>query len=581
MLGNIALFELRYQLRRPIALISFLIFGLITFSITASGGNIPVNSPWRIVVTFSFFSIFAMFMSLATLSDVALRDRNSRMDEIIRAQPVRIAPYLGAKFAGAYAVAFMMFLGIALGYAIGGLMPWLSPGSVGPFRFGAYAIGVLLVLAPNLYATGALFFTVAKLTRSLMAAYLSALLLLILFVVMALLLRDPAQRTMAALLDPFGIFAFILDTMRWTFDQRNGELIPLNGLFVWNRLLWIGIGTGLLALSFTVFDARERKPRVRGVDAPGTAQPSAMLTRPVVAAGGVGTWEQLVVRTRHETRAILRSWSFIILMGLGVILSMIVLAAFGATGRLPNPPPSDVVAYAVTSAMWLVLVLLPIAYGGELIWRDRRAKIAEIIDATPAPTAVFIASKIAGLGLVIVGFLVAALVTGVGYQLAKGATGIEMRFYFVKLVVEAGLPALMYGILAIFIQTLVNRKFVGLLFMLTVLLMIAILPELGYDNKLFLPFYIPAAPVTGSNVLGTYLVWDYLSHALWFVGYWICVSVLIALVSYMIWVRGSNSFGSRVGRSYLAVNRVFLITAAIALAGAIGTGLYIHLNELI
>ena len=54
------------------------------------------------IITFGLFTIYGMFLSLATLADVALRDRASRMDEIMRTQPIWTPSYLGAKFAGPY-----------------------------------------------------------------------------------------------------------------------------------------------------------------------------------------------------------------------------------------------------------------------------------------------------------------------------------------------------------------------------------------------------------------------------------------------------------------------------------------------
>src|SRR5258705_6639184 len=97
MLGRIALFELRYQLRRPIALISFLVFAALACGLQAAtvirAGTIIANAPKVIAISFGLFSILAMFLSLATLADVALRDAETRMDAIMRTQPVRSGPY--------------------------------------------------------------------------------------------------------------------------------------------------------------------------------------------------------------------------------------------------------------------------------------------------------------------------------------------------------------------------------------------------------------------------------------------------------------------------------------------------------
>src|SRR5205807_2054844 len=162
------------------------------------------------------FSVLGMFLSLATLADVALRDAETRMDEIMRTQPVRTAPYFAARFAGAYAIACLAFLGAALGLALGSYMPWVPAGSVGPFRPEAYALAVAAIALPNLFATGALFFTVASLTRSLLATYLSALVLFILYIGIQILFANPAYRTLAALSDPFGNLALVTDIAYWS-----------------------------------------------------------------------------------------------------------------------------------------------------------------------------------------------------------------------------------------------------------------------------------------------------------------------------------------------------------------------------
>ena len=200
MLGRIALFELRYQLRRPIALISFLVFAALAFgleSIATFGGGIA-NAPRVIAVFLGLFSILAMFLSIAVLADVALRDIETRMDAIMRTQPVHSATYFGGRFAGAYAVACLAFLGTAIGIGVAVHMPWVPADSVGPFRLTPYALAMLMFALPNLFITGALFFTVASLTRSLLATYLSALVFFIVYASSQVLLSSPESRAIAA-----------------------------------------------------------------------------------------------------------------------------------------------------------------------------------------------------------------------------------------------------------------------------------------------------------------------------------------------------------------------------------------------
>ncbi len=572
MLARIAQFELRYQLRRPIAWISFAILALLAFGfVTLSGLEqatpVPLNAPGRIAFTVALFAIFAMFLSIATIADVALRDANSRMDAILRAQPVRTSVHYGPRFAGAYAVAALAFLGVVLGYVAGAAMPWVSVGAAGPFRPEAHAVAFTVMALPTIFATGALFFTIATLTRRLMATYLGAFVLLALIVGAPFLMRNPDYHTIAALLDPFGIFAFFLDTARWSIAERATRPIPLDGLLMWNRLLWIGIGVLLLVLSFTLFSARERRPRAPRVDAPLASTARLMLDRPAIAAGGVSVWDQLALRTRHETRSILRSWTFLVLLILGTLLATAVLFILSVSG-LPNPSSTLVVVNGIAAAFTLVTVLLPIAYGGELIWRDRSAKIAQIIDATVTPNVVFLASKIIAVALVILALLAVAMTTGVTFQLIKGAESIDVGYYLIKLLMFVGLPALMYGVLAIFVQTVVNRKFVGLLIMLALLGVVAFAPEIGIQHRLLWLFTIPDPGM--SPGYAAYI------PSLWYAAYWSSIAVLIAMASYLLWVRGSASLWTRIKHAYRPLTPAAALVAVLSIAGTAATGGYIY-----
>src|SRR5262249_9186096 len=121
MLPNIAWFELRYQLRRPITLIAFLVFTLLGFvfaSITAANASVfYANAPFRIAVAIGSISVVAMFLSITTLADVALRDGETRMDSITRLAPLPVAAYLSARFLGAFVIVCFTFLGAVVGYA--------------------------------------------------------------------------------------------------------------------------------------------------------------------------------------------------------------------------------------------------------------------------------------------------------------------------------------------------------------------------------------------------------------------------------------------------------------------------------
>ena len=77
------------------------------------------------------------------------------------------------------------------------------------------------------------------------------------------------NRPLAALLDPFGPYAFERLTEYWTPAEKNGRLLPLQGVLLANRLIWLAVGAGALVLTFLRFRMAEPLERERGQAAAG------------------------------------------------------------------------------------------------------------------------------------------------------------------------------------------------------------------------------------------------------------------------------------------------------------------------
>src|SRR5262249_16789692 len=189
------------------------------------------------------------------------------------------------------------------------------------------------------------------------------------------------------------------------------------------------------------------------------AESPVMRKRPVLLPGGAGGFDQLKVRVRHEIGTILCSWTFYALFGVGIAACIGTLLAEEGRAVAPWLPDTYRILHPVAASFGFVALLVPIAYGGELIWRDRKSKIAAVIDATPTSNWVFVTSKIIAIAFALVTLLIVLTVVGIGYQLIRGITDIEIGFYLVKLGLVVGLPALMLGVLAILFQTLTNHRF--------------------------------------------------------------------------------------------------------------------------
>ncbi len=65
--------------------------------------------------------------------------------------------------------------------------------------------------------------------------------------------------------------------------------------------------------------------------------------------------------------------------------------------------------------------MIAVFYGGELVWRERDRKLNEIIDSTPVQSWIMTVPKIVAIFVVLLVVNVAAMATGLFYQLVNGA----------------------------------------------------------------------------------------------------------------------------------------------------------------
>ena len=579
--GQIVAFELRYHLRQPSTYVYFVIFGLLGWLVAIGGikistARVTLNAPVTVALSMYALSIFGLFVPLAILAHAALRDQRTKMDEMIRAAPVAIGTYLLGRFAGAFIITVVVFCGAFVGLAVGTRMWWIDPAVVGSFRYDAYFSGLAIIVLPNLFFAGALFFTAASVTRSMLATYVVLIALLVAHFA-TLTIGDPAMRWLAGLIDPLGRFAFDDVTRYWTPSERGTRLIPFTGTLALNRLVCVGISASLLALAIALY--RRRLPAGRPARAVEAAARRAVAVRtrrvPVVSSDGAGLWAQFTSCVRQETRAILRSWTFLALLVLGTAGYIFVLANLGRSYGTPLLPMTHIVVGTLTHASAAVLLVLAVLFSAEIVWREREAGIAEIVDATPVPSFVFLAAKLVAVALMVFAIIGVATAVGIAYQLSKGVTRIGLHFYFVDLFALLGLQIVMIVVLATFVQALVNQKYLGVM-VVVILLIVVPLAAAVLEARLPLLHFAtyPHVPLSDMNQFG-----HFLPAAFWFLAYWGCVSVLLGVAAHTLWIRGIPASP----RARLRGMRSAMTPAvtAVAVAAAIGTaaaGSYIYWN---
>lgn len=588
MLTQVARFELRYQIRSPIFWITSFIFLALTWTMVTSddlrigwGGYVARNSPFAIALMCMIMGIFAIFIVTTFVSNVILRDDESGFGPIVRATRLSKFDYLFGRFTGGFLATCLVFLSVPLGVLTASAMPWLDPGTVAPFRPGSYLYAYLVLCVPTLFILSASFFMLATVTRSMIATYVVALVVLMMYLLTTTYFARAEFRDMAALLDPFGLSGFRSVTEHWTASDRNAQLTPIVGRFLQNRILWIGIAFALLAVTWRGFsnqarsESKRAKRKGEGEGAEKSAPTTGPLPRPAQDSQSLG-WGPLVALTKFDVLSVLRSPAYIVLLGIGFMNTVVGLWYAGDDSVSVTLPVTRVMIKTLIESFTLIPLIIAAYYAGELVWRDRERRVNEIVDATPSADWAFVVPKIVAIAMVLFSMALISVVAALCVQAIRGYFSFELSHYLTWYVLPWLLNMVMYAVLAVFVQMLVPHKFGGLLVTLLVLVAQLSLTKLGFEHNLY--HFAGHSPVPLSDMNGQ---GEFVKHAAWFRLYWSAFAAILAVLAYALWRRGASSpLKGRLQRlpSRLKGPAGWMTASAAAVMVAVGGYIYYNTN---
>lgn len=550
MFGKIAGFELRYQLRSPVFWVVAVVFFLLTFgSVTidqisiGGGGSIHKNAPFAIAQTHLILAIFYMFVTTAFVANVIVRDDETGFGPILRATRIRKFDYLYGRFAGAFLAAAISYLAVPLAIFLGSLMPWIDPEKIGPHLLEAYFFSYFVLALPALLLTSAMFFALATITRSMMWTYVGVIAFVVLWVIAGIALDKPEFERGAALWEPLGTGAFSLATKYWTAAERNALTPALSGAMLFNRLFSLALSAVLLAAAYGLFRFQSAELSGRsGARRPGLPPPVQVIPtiRPLAKPrhDRAAAWTQFLARTRFDMAQVFKSPAYFVLLALGLA------NASGALWMAVDADTYGGVIHPVTRALLpplmgsfgLIPMIIAAYYAGELVWRERERRTHEIVDSTPVGDWAFLAPKIAAIALVLLSTLAVSVLAAIISQVAHGYFRIELDKYLLWYLLPQGVDWTLMAVLAVFLQVLSPHKFVG--WGLMVLFIVASLTfgNLGFEHNLYNYGGTPGTPFSDMNGLGRFWI-----GAWWFRAYWSAFAALLAILSYALWRRGTET----------------------------------------
>lgn len=590
MLREVIRFEWRYHTRQiafAVGVLFFLGMGFILPVLGYGPGGTHLNSPFVVMQSVGLLSLLTIFVLTVFCANAVARDAEHGMKEIVYATSVGKLRYLTARFVGAMTAALTVFSCTIIGLYLAPMLGQVDAAKLGePYPL-AYLWALLVLALPNMLFAGAVVFAVAVLSRSVLASYVGSVFLYMLYMVIAMMIdsplmagstpQSPQAMARAAILDPFGISAFFQQTWYWTPAQRDTQLLALDGYFLLNRLLVLGLTAAILFVTYRFFSFRlaaGARPRATESE---SARPGGDQYRPVAVApeSAAGRWAALRVATLREFRATAASKPFLALLFLWFCVAAISVSdgtkSYGDYHTRLYPTTGTMLA-AIEIPLAFLATLMLVYFAAEVVWRERIVRADEIVDAMPAPNGVFYLAK--GGALILLSWLMTLvpILVGAGYQLSTGYTHLEPGAYL-SLFYFTGLPLALFTVVVMLVQTLSPNRYVGIIVGMILGLLMLSPNELGLVHGLVRFAAPPRAPYTEMNgflapgVFGLYML------------YWGGLACVLAFITQGLWRRGrAQTLRGRVRELPHRWGRRGLAGASASLAVFLGTGGFIFYN---
>ena len=542
-------FESRFQVRSPLFLtistvwflFGFLITGSESVSVGGVGSNLNLNASFAIIQTITVLTIIGMFAAIAFVASAITRDRETKTAEIFYSSGISERSYLLGRFAGGCVFATAAVTAGVVGTMLGTFMPWLDAERIGSFSLAPYVFSMLVIVLPNMFIICALFFSVAALTRSMMASYVAALGFLVSFAVIGSA-TDPENIRYLALGEPFGQVALGEITRYWTVFDRNFRVPELAGTLLLNRVIWVLVATAVLGITvarfaFELKPARKRWWRRRPNRSEARAAPRHVVD---VARASAGMTASLLSQLRMDFRGIIRSVPFYVLLAFGML--NVIGGFYGAVSQWYGTevyPVTRIMTQVVGSTFAFVVLLILIYYSGELVHRERQSGVADYLDAAPYPNGIMILSKVFGLWLVISLLYLVVVLAGMLVQALNGYREFEPLLYLVSVFGVIGGSFYLWAVPAVLIQSLASNKFLGMAALLVIFLGLTTLEGFGFEHMLY-NFGLPAAPYSDMNGYG-----HFVGRIVSAFAYWASLCVILVVVAHLFYPRGLQTAAER------------------------------------
>ncbi|SNR70690.1 ABC transporter permease/M1 family aminopeptidase [Lutibacter flavus] len=592
MFSTIFKHELKYWFKKPSFYIYLAIFFVISMFVTASSAGIfdsltmstgsskIVNSPINLNGMFNALTILIYFLFPSIIGVSIFRDFKSEMHTILYSYPFTKSDYLFGKFFSSFLIVTLIVLAIGFGMFIGFRLPGTNSEIISSFRFASYLQAYFIYIIPNVFLFGAIVFATVTFTRNISAGFIVVVMLMLIQGVSESLLNDIDNRFLSAMLDPFGSQAANYYTRYWTVAEQNELLLPIKGVVIYNRLLWLAIATVIFGLVFKYFSfsqnalsfsfKKQKAERVTKSNFGGITR--IELPKVSYDFSFIQNLKTSWKLSNLDFKFIIKSWPFLSILLVGLIFILIMSISLGEISGTKTYPTTWQMLLYPGNTFSLFINILTFLYAGMLVQRAKMAKSNHLIDVTPIPNWSLLLSKFVALLKMQVVLLFVIMVGGIIFQIYRGYYNFEIDQYLYELLIIKFIHFAIWAFLALFIQTLVGNAYLGLFILLVISIGLPFLSFAGIEQSIFKYNQAPGYSYSDMNGYGSFFS-RYMTYKI----YWVFAGIVLLIVSALFWVRGlPHSFKERLSIAKSRFKGAYLIGFVVFLVAFLSLGFRIY-----
>ena len=541
------------------------------------------NAPLVIARYLACLSVYGILITIMMVGRAVTKDFSAKIHDFFFTLPMSKTAYLGGRLFGGLTANLLIFLGAIIGLIAGCLV--IDPKYYGSFSLSGFLLPTIIILIPNLLLIGSIFFSLATISRNMVMSYMAGIGLMIVYGFVTWGFTFLENDTIRILADPFAISSLGVFTKYWTVSEINTNPMPLSGMMLLNRGIWLTVSFVILYFTWKKFkfiSILEHKKNKTTSISNDIQLKSITYLEPMKASVLDDSFTFQLKKCFH-----LVGWEFkrIVFHPAFIILTIMAMANI-FVNFYANVGIGDDNRYPLTSYFlqqmdftWVYIIPLIIFFGGVIVWRERDHNSHQFYDTLPLPGWLSYLTKLFALMSIVTFFIIMIMLTGIFTQVViLRWTDIEFGLYLKQ---SLGIHLIHFwhiAIIVLFIQNLVKNKYLG--FFICALYFIAdimIFLVFGYDNILLRYGYVPSIIYSNMNGYG-----HYAPIILWYTVYWLIFAFILGIISSLLWRRNEETrLKYRIRIALQNLQHSHKIALAVLLILLLATGTTIYYNKYI